>query len=113
MAHQTGPCPSRKAAWDRIKAGEGFIYLAKIGRRRLVKIGFALDPEKRMQFIGMWGKARLVAKVPYTLQQEQALHRVLDETPYAFRSEYYRPGALNHPACRAVFGASPALLREG
>lgn len=102
-----GPCPSRKAAWERIKAGEGFIYLAKVGH--YLKIGFALDPEKRMPFVGHFGRrARLLATTPGTLKQEQALHRVLYETPHALRhpGEYYRRAVLGHPACRAIFGTT-------
>lgn len=67
--------PSRRAR-DRIRAGEGFIYIAAIGGG-LIKIGFSLNPEKRVKDRNVGGRARLLATIPGSMYEEIALHKTL------------------------------------
>lgn len=86
-----------RAGRARVKAGEGFIYLAECIRTNELKIGFSLDPKKRMPKAGCnthRGPCRLLAQMPATISQERALHRQLGGGNY----EFYPRSILSHPA---------------
>lgn len=96
--------PSRRAR-DRIRAGEGFLYVAQlINEPDVVKIGFALDPAKRVGSLGADAKtpATLLAAIPSTFAQECALHKKLRlhavKRSRSRLSEYYPRSILSHPA---------------
>jgi hypothetical protein len=95
-----------KAGWARVKAGEGFIYIAEI-RPDLIKIGHALDPYRRLVQIGMSPTRRLLATMRAPREAEIALHKTLHD----FRlpehgSEFYPRSILNHPAIPAELRAA-------
>lgn len=100
-----------KAARARAHAGEGFIYVAQIVGSDMVKIGFSLDPAKRMKGIWCyrWGtKARLLAQIPATWAQEKALHRALDDGSIYHTGEYYPSAVLFHDAIPTELRAAVA-----
>lgn len=89
-----------KAGRARAHAGEGFIYVAEMVGTDVVKIGFSLDPAKRMSSLGFFGKARLLAAVPGTWAQEKELHRTLCAARYGATpfNEFYVRRVLTHEA---------------
>lgn len=81
----------RRASIARMKAGEGFIYVAIVGE--YIKIGFSLNPERRVRALGDPGEpARLLGFFPGTWAQEKALHRMLNGHPS--RNEVYKRAIL-------------------
>lgn len=100
------------AARARIRAGEGFIYLAEIVGLDLLKIGFSLCPENRIGqlFIEYHRHApiRLLAKVPGTLSDEMRLHGALRpcRAPY-YGDETYPLSILTHPAIPVGLRGAP------
>lgn len=99
----------RQAARARIFAGEGFIYAAEVVGADTVKIGFSLDPGRRMKAMyvnGTHGGVRLLKFVPGSWSLEMQLHRDLRE--HEIGSELYPRAILNHPACRAIFSSPPS-----
>lgn len=97
---------SYNLARQRIKAGEGFVYLAEFDASDIVKIGFSLNPARRVRTMNFLGwKAKLIAAVPGGMRVEKAVHRALLRGEHSTRyGECYRRSALNHPAVQAVFG---------
>jgi hypothetical protein len=95
------------ATWRRIKAGEGFLYVIRVGER-LVKIGFSTQPEKRAreQF------AELAAKTPGTLLQEKAIHRALLKFRAGLNRETYPADVLDHPIIPAGLRAATRPKRR-
>lgn len=99
-----------RATWQRIRAGEGFLYAAEAVGSDLIKLGFSVNPKQRMRSLHvqlpLGTQPRLLAFTPYTLQQEQALHKELIGLQ-ALRSyaELYPRSILSHPAI-------PQALRE-
>lgn len=96
---------AKKAARARIKAGEGFIYVAEVIGQRRVKIGFSLNPRRRMKMLAysLQNAVRLIATAPGTLEAEQALHARLSDRQIVRRgawprSEIYDLSILSHPA---------------
>lgn len=80
----------RKDSIARMHAGDGFIYVAEIVGTDIIKIGFSLNPEKRVPKVDCraWGsRARLLGVIPGTWAQEKALHRALNG--HRSRNEYY------------------------
>ena len=92
-----------RASHARIMAGEGFIYVAKVARRPLVKIGFSLNPEHRVLQAAQpfYRKLKLLAKVPGSIREEQAMHRALTGLSAGGHSEVYPISILSHPAIPA------------
>jgi hypothetical protein len=93
-----------RAARDRMKAGEGFIYVAEVIGTDVIKIGFSLTPETRAPKAYLnWcpvrgGRTRLVAKVRGSWEQEKDLHHALCDGGDALGGEYYHRSILTHPA---------------
>lgn len=78
----------------------GFIYLAETPDRRTVKIGFSIDPERRIREITTFGPLRLLAEIEGTIHEEKALHRALaDFAVY----EFYPRSVLSHYAVPEAF----------
>lgn len=95
-----------RATWHRIRAGEGFLYAAEAVGSGLIKLGFSVNPKQRMRSLygqlPLGTKPRLLAAVPYTLQQEQALHReLIEHQAHPYRAEVYPRSILSHPAIPA------------
>lgn len=73
-AHQDSLSRSLKATWLRISAGEGFMYVAEIVGTGNVKVGFSLNPERRM--MDWAGRVRLLGKFPASRAAEHQFHRL-------------------------------------
>jgi hypothetical protein len=106
-------------AVERMQAGEGFIYLAEIIDRDMVKIGFSLNPRRRMSHhhLREHGTPRLMATVPGTILQERQLHQALKAHQIAPRhgwraSEYYPISILIHSALPEAFRSSKPNRRS-
>lgn len=97
-----------RAAWARIKRGEGRLYTAISSDRKTIKIGFALDPEKRVRSLRgiRGGRFRLVATAAGTYREERFLHGKLKEHRIG-GIEYYEQSVLSHPALPAEFRPAP------
>lgn len=97
----------RQVAMARIRAGEGFMYLAEVAGTNVIKIGFSLNPEIRVKAaysLQPNTRLRLLASFPASLPTEQALHRILgDEARTGYGSEYYFRSVLRHPAVPSEF----------
>lgn len=89
-----------KAAWSRIKAGDGFLYLAEVGGH--IKIGFSTTPAQRCMKMG----GKMLAHMPGTMAQEKALHQKLRAV--SIKDETYRRSVLNHPALPEGLRPAPA-----
>lgn len=92
-----------RAGRARVKAGEGFLYVAEMIGADVVKIGFSLNPRRRVrksEYFEWRGSSgpRLLAFVPFTLLQEKALHRTLRGHADSLGSEIYRRSILTHEA---------------
>ena len=92
-----------RAGRARVKAGEGYLYVAEMLGTDVVKLGFSLNPKNRVrktwsfQFRGSTGP-RLMAFTPYTFLQERALHRTLREHQIGSCGEFYPRSILTHEA---------------
>lgn len=85
---------SLKAARARISAGEGFIYVAEVIGTDAVKIGFSLNPERRLG-----PKARLLGYFPASIKAERALHvRLASHRHPDFGLEVYPRSIFVHGA---------------
>lgn len=93
---------SRTRALERIRAGEGFIYVAEVVGGSLIKIGFSLKPKARVATLAR--KCRLLATVAASLTQEKALHQTLKGLGRG--GEYYPRSILSHPAIPAELRAT-------
>jgi hypothetical protein len=93
------------ARWERIKEGDGYIYVAEVIRLTFanvpigsIKIGFSLDPAKRLQRfpndVGVVG--RLLGAFPATIHQEKTLHQRLRHL--RIKNEFYPRSALMEAA---------------
>lgn len=89
-----------RETWDRINRGEGFIYVAKVARRPLVKIGFSMQPERRVLQAAypFYRKLKLLRTVPGTIREERAIHRALRGRSAGRHSEVYPLSILSHAA---------------
>jgi hypothetical protein len=111
---------SLRERFDRIKAGEGFIYAAHFAscwreKAPFIKIGFSLFPHKRVYLAlpasGKYRAPHLLGYVPGSLKDEHALHRALRGRPRIncdFRrgievsdSEHYPLSIIEHPSMPA------------
>jgi hypothetical protein len=95
----------------RINSGEGFIYAARVGRKRKIKIGFSLKPESRLRTLAVCTKrsgtqAILIKAVPGSIRRERELHRELAAHSLSggLGNEFYPRSILDHPAVIAIFG---------
>lgn len=93
-------------AYDRMQAGEGFLYAVELTNFGKIKIGFSLNPKNRVRFLrGYYSSdAVLLAYTPGSLFQERELHRTL--RPHAVihhqgPCETYPRSILFHPALPA------------
>ena len=85
------------ATWERIRAGEGFIYVAQIENTDLYKIGFSLDPVTRIRRESVPG-SRLLGFFPASLLAEKRLHRaLLKHRTKRWGIETYRREAFDAP----------------
>jgi len=88
---------ANREQWRRRAAGEGYIYVAERIGTDLIKIGFSLNPEKRMLAlkIDYRDDFRLMGYVPGSNLLEKQLHsvlwRALGKTE---RSEFYQKDQL-------------------
>lgn len=93
---------SLRAARARIKAGEGYIYVAELVGHDAIKVGFSLDPAKRLSSVRILGiEPRLMGSFPATLLQEKAFHRAMRAKALpkeAYGSEWYPRSALRQAA---------------
>lgn len=95
------------AAWEKMKAGSGYIYAAQLPDG-VIKIGFALNPHRRAREM----KGKIIATIKGTREQELALHKRL--APFMIANyggrpeatEFYVPAVLTH-------GLVPAAFRKG
>ncbi|WP_296341548.1 GIY-YIG nuclease family protein [Reyranella sp.] len=92
----------QRKAQQRMKAGEGFLYVAAVTGADIIKIGFSLRPEARVKHLkGRFGvSATLETMTPGSHQQERHLHIDLREhhlPGYGCR-EFYPRSVLSHPA---------------
>ncbi len=92
-------------AWDRMHAGEGFLYIASVDGRPHYKIGFSLNPRGRMRQLGQTerGKCTLLAFMPGSRADEKKLHKALVDCAIFPRpdfrySERYPRSVVDHPA---------------
>ena len=60
----------QKRAWARVKAGEGFMYVAELTGGS-IKVGFSLDPEHRTR----WPAYRLLGAFRASRAAEHAFHK--------------------------------------
>ena len=96
-----------RASWAQIAAGNGYIYAARLDDG-VIKIGFALSPEKRVREF----KGKVIATAKATRQQEHDLHRRLGEfriPAYGgqiLANEFYVPAVL-------TYGDVPEALKRG
>lgn len=91
----------RRAARARIKAGDGFLYVAEYTGKNIIKIGHSLDPERRCKTMAPW-PVRLLAKTPGSLLDEKRIHRALIQ--HRLRRctyEEYPRSILSHPSIPA------------
>lgn len=84
----------------RVAAGEGFIYVARVIGKPIIKIGFSLTPERRVAALRRDYKApsRLLVAVPGTIAQERAIHQSLRGFPRARMPrniEFYHSSVLS------------------
>ena len=98
----------RRDSFERMLAGEGFVYAAEVPGTQYVKLGFSLRPEKRVGNIFTYrikkkaGPMRLIAKAPCSFAAEKAMHKQLRDEPEATNyPEFYHRSVLNHPAVPA------------
>jgi len=84
--HQAALRRGQAAAWKRASAGEGFIYVAAVAGTDLVKVGFSLDPERRVRDWG--GRATLIGQFPASRAAERQFHRL--HRDHAVEGEFYR-----------------------
>lgn len=93
----------RRRALARIEQGAGFIYVAAVPNSEAVKVGFSLDPERRIAQLGY--EFRLMGCFPASQAAERALHVFLSNRRHPDFSgrEIYS---------RDVFRHAPAALRE-
>lgn len=96
----------------RIAAGEGFVYVARVVGRPAIKIGFSLQPKRRMgpmsREFGV--KVRLLAFMPGSINDERALHSALRDCPrprVARNGEFYDLSAFDHEAFPAALRPLP------
>lgn len=89
--HAAAVKAGRDRAWERMP-GEGFIYLCEaINHYPIVKMGYALDIEKRMRVLAKEYRdipLRLLRSTPGDFRRERWLHSVL--TPHRWPNRCYR-----------------------
>lgn len=89
---------SHKVAIERMQAGEGSIYVARVTGMDAIKIGWALDVNKRLGDLkaDYSVSVELIESWPASLPDEKRLHRRLRSLRHpAFRStEFYRLDVL-------------------
>lgn len=91
-------------AMERIIRGDGFLYVAEVLGTDEIKIGHALDPERRMASI--WSdhgkRCRLLRCMPAELSVERRLHRRLSRflrrPLQGINLEFYPRSILSHDA---------------
>lgn len=76
----------------RVRAGEGFIYVAEVVDSDLLKVGFSLDPDDRIkQLRAAYGREfRLLGKIAASRKTELAFHRFLRGRAHGYREFYPR-----------------------
>lgn len=88
---------SNRAQFARRENGEGFVYVAEMIGTGLLKIGFSLNPQKRMLALraDYRNTFRLLGAFACSNAEERRLHRALARhvTP-ALRREFYRRGDI-------------------
>lgn len=90
----------RERAWERMRAGEGVIYLCEATEHYpIVKMGYALNIEKRMRVLAREYKSiplRLLRATPGDFRRERWLHSVLrhHRWPGRCHREFYRADYL-------------------
>jgi hypothetical protein len=83
----------QRRAWERVKAGEGFMYVAEVVGTDLLKVGFSLDPDARMRWCG--ARFRLLGVFPASRNTEHAFHKFMQANlGAAKRSEVYSRSML-------------------
>ncbi len=82
------------AVWRRMKAGEGFIYVAERVGTDLIKVGFSLNPEHRMRKFSR--TLRLMGYFPASRSAEHAFHKAFRAYSASLGREYYRRSVLAH-----------------
>lgn len=93
----------------RVRAGEGFIYVAEVVGADILKIGFSLDPEARIKTVWPFTREpmRLMGFFPCSLLLEKKLHRLLrPHTSVKHGNEFY-PRSIFHDA----ISESPTVQR--
>lgn len=92
----------RDKAWEKMRRGEGFIYLVEaINHYPIVKMGYALDIEKRMRVLAKEYRdipMRLLRATPGDFRRERWLHSVLKchRWPGRCYREFYKADYLYH-----------------
>jgi hypothetical protein len=92
---------SGRRARAKIRAGEGFLYVAEVVGTGIVKIGFSLDPESRIKTVSPFTQepVRLMGFFPCSLLLEKKLHRLLrPHTSAKHGNEFYPRSILTHEA---------------
>ena len=102
-----GYTPARRACRERtsaaICAGKGYVYVAGIDGTNDIKIGFSLDPARRMRELRRYGRGhtyRVLAAWPGTWSDERRIHAALrahqlPEKIYCGREHYSRSILVN------------------
>jgi hypothetical protein len=101
---------------DSMAKGEGYIYAVEVVGADVIKLGFALYPEFRVQAIkySSGEDVRLLGYTPATIHDELALHRELREHRHPSRlncREYYPRSILDHEAVPAALRKAIAVQR--
>lgn len=94
----------------RMREGEGFLYVAEVIGTENIKIGYALDLEKRRKSLRQdyFKEFKMVASAPATIMDEKALHFTLRKLciprmvgTKRCPSEFYHRSVLSHWAIPA------------
>lgn len=59
----------------RVAAGDGFMYVAEWRSRDVIKIGHALNVERRIKEFSIGGYCRLLGSFPASIVAERAFHK--------------------------------------
>ena len=99
-----------KAGHARNRAGDGFLYVALCDHGKTIKIGCALNPERRL--ISWRIKPNILARTKGGYADERRLHQQLKAYRNGYGYEWYEPTVLDHPAVQAVFGDLRSMRKE-
>lgn len=98
-----------RIARAKIRRGDGYIYVAAVDDGAVIKIGFSLDPETRVQAMRD-RKVRLMGYFPCTLRQERLFHGRLKDFRVSnqhFFSECYPRAAIGTEAFAEALRTAP------